>query len=237
MSAPVQGGLTVQAAFDMAVSAGRRDKFDFRIPGTSQSHAVECAVLEPSEALKFAHAVLARQSAAPVAATSEPVQPTQPSKYGSPELQGLIVQHASGSAQPASELTPDLESLPRYSREMCGGQHGRIGFEDFFAVADVERLFATQAATVTGAQAEASEDSAILDWLEMHCVNVRIPLRYGSRDLFWATPEDREGDTDGPSDLRSQARSAIQAMAPVGVKSKHMTSEELAEWSQNQITG
>ncbi|WP_395406235.1 hypothetical protein ACHMW6_06065 [Pseudoduganella sp. UC29_106] len=34
-----------------------------------------------------------------------------------------------------------VEGLAAYSREMRGGQHGRIGFEDFYATADVLTLF------------------------------------------------------------------------------------------------
>jgi hypothetical protein len=49
-----------------------------------------------------------------------------------------------------------------------------------------------------------NEDTAALDWLEKMAVTVRIPLRYGSRELFWASP-----DEDGaPSDIRTQIKAA-----------------------------
>lgn len=51
-------------------------------------------------------------------------------------------------------------------------------------------------------------DAEILNWLETKSVNVREPLRYGSRDKFWASPEDDDDDTK-PSDLRSQCLAAL----------------------------
>ncbi|MFZ3286613.1 MAG: hypothetical protein WA191_07155 [Telluria sp.] len=52
---------------------------------------------------------------------------------------------------------PDLAKLAVYSREMRGGQHGRIGFEDFYAAADIEALF-------SGIPSQASaEPVALLD--------------------------------------------------------------------------
>ncbi len=47
-------------------------------------------------------------------------------------------------------------------------------------------------------------DTQILDWLSMKVVNVRDPLRYGSRDMFWASPVDDDGWLDEPSNLREQ---------------------------------
>jgi hypothetical protein len=51
-------------------------------------------------------------------------------------------------------------------------------------------------------------DAGRLDWLETMTVNVREPLRYGSRDMFWATPADDDGES-GPSDIRAQLDAAI----------------------------
>lgn len=45
-------------------------------------------------------------------------------------------------------------------------------------------------------------DTEILDWLSMKVVNVRGPLRYGSYDLFWASPKDEDGEPYTASDLR-----------------------------------
>jgi hypothetical protein len=58
-------------------------------------------------------------------------------------------------------------------------------------------------------------DSAMLDWLETKVVNVRHDLRYGSRDMFWTSPEDLDGDT-GPSDIRERIKEymAIEQSTP-----------------------
>jgi len=48
---------------------------------------------------------------------------------------------------------------------------------------------------------EAERDTARLNWLENMTVNVRVPLVYGSRDLFWATPGEEKGEI---SDLRAK---------------------------------
>jgi len=56
-----------------------------------------------------------------------------------------------------------------------------------------------------------ARDTARMDWLEAQVVNVRAPLRYGSRDLFWASPEEVDGGPDGPSDLRARIDSAQAA--------------------------
>ena len=49
-------------------------------------------------------------------------------------------------------------------------------------------------------------DAELMNWLERMTGNVRVPLRYGSEDLFWACP----GDDDGES-LPSNIRSKIDA--------------------------
>lgn len=46
------------------------------------------------------------------------------------------------------------------------------------------------------------EDAERMDWLEQHVVNVREPLRHGSRDLFWSGPEQGDGEIL-PSKLRA----------------------------------
>lgn len=43
--------------FELAAKYGRKDKFDFRIPGTSKSHKVECVVMEASDVARFAAAL------------------------------------------------------------------------------------------------------------------------------------------------------------------------------------
>jgi hypothetical protein len=53
-----------------------------------------------------------------------------------------------------------------------------------------------------------SPDEARMDWLMQHTVNVRVHLRYGSRNLFWAGPEEGDGETL-PSDLRERIDAEI----------------------------
>lgn len=62
----------------------------------------------------------------------------------------------------------------------------------------------------TGLLANEVADAGRLDWLENMCVNVRVPLRYGSRDLFWASPEDDDGESK-PSSIRAQIDAALSA--------------------------
>lgn len=57
-----QAEISEQEAFALAVKCGRADNLPFRIPGTSKTHRVECAVLEASDALAFYRAALAAQS-------------------------------------------------------------------------------------------------------------------------------------------------------------------------------
>lgn len=59
-------------------------------------------------------------------------------------------------------------------------------------------------------------DAERMDWLMQHTVNVRVHLRYGSRNLFWAGPEEGDGEI-----LPSNLRAAIdQARATGGEKTK-----------------
>lgn len=83
--------MTEREALDMAIACGRSDKFNFRIPGTSDLHKVECAVLEASDALKLvqriAQRLVAIASATPAApavapaATPVPATPPLVKKY------------------------------------------------------------------------------------------------------------------------------------------------------------
>ncbi|MDN8071135.1 hypothetical protein [Burkholderia vietnamiensis] len=50
-------------------------------------------------------------------------------------------------------------------------------------------------------------DTARLDWLCERVVNVRHPLLYGSRDMFWASPTDDDSG-HSPSDIRAQIDAA-----------------------------
>lgn len=61
---------------------------------------------------------------------------------------------------------------------------------------------------VAEAAGEVHQDTRRMDALERLVLNVRLDLRYGSKDLFWTTPEDLDGDT-GPSDIRAKMDALI----------------------------
>lgn len=69
-----------------------------------------------------------------------------------------------------------------------------------------------QVDTLTAKLAAAEADTRRLDWLERQHVEVREPLRHGSRKLFLSAPEyDEESTWEAVSDLRSQIDSALAA--------------------------
>jgi hypothetical protein len=57
-------------------------------------------------------------------------------------------------------------------------------------------------------------DTGMMNWLCEHTVNVRLPLVYGSRDMFWASPTDDDGGHT-PSNLRVQIAKAQCAVTKV----------------------
>jgi len=60
-----------------------------------------------------------------------------------------------------------------------------------------------------------------MDWLEEHVVNVRDKLLYGSRDMFWASPEgDEEATEYGPSDIRARIDAALAPTPPLTAEEK-----------------
>ena len=56
---------------------------------------------------------------------------------------------------------------------------------------------------------KAAQDAKRMDWLEKQYVQVRAPMRYGSREMFSACPQEVEGLDDDPSDLRAQIDAAM----------------------------
>lgn len=58
------------------------------------------------------------------------------------------------------------------------------------------------------AQPVISDDTKRMDWLVSKTVNVREPLRYGSRDLFWSEAVTDEED-DHATLLREQIDAAV----------------------------
>lgn len=78
----------------------------------------------------------------------------------------------------------------------CG--HGEMIWFDHNAVAAALRI-------ARGPRSVVGDDAARMDWLATKVVNVRQGARYGSRDMFWSSP-DEEGE---PSDLRAQIDARI----------------------------
>lgn len=63
-------------------------------------------------------------------------------------------------------------------------------------------------ADISSAVPDGGKDSERMDWLCERVINVRDPLPYGSRDMFWASPTDDDGGHE-PSDLRAKIDAAI----------------------------
>lgn len=59
-------------------------------------------------------------------------------------------------------------------------------------------------------------DKDRLDWLEMRVVKVADALVYGSRHLFFASPDDSYEGEIGPSDLRAKVDEALALSTVVG---------------------
>ena len=86
---------------------------------------------------------------------------------------------------------------------------------------DTLREYAERLRAQPGAPRDATAeptDTERLDWLETMTVNVRHPLRYGSRNLFWSSPEDMDGGPSGPSDIRKQIDAARAGQAQGGAR-------------------
>lgn len=99
----------------------------------------------------------------------------------------------------SQELAGAIESLEAYctiAEANSVGPHPERAREIRVLLSTISRLQSELEA--------AREDTRRLDFLEHHTVNVRVPLVHGSRDLFWAHPDDSyEGET-GPSDIRAR---------------------------------
>lgn len=61
------------------------------------------------------------------------------------------------------------------------------------------------------AASEAARDTKRLDFLCDHVINVRDPLRHGSRDMFWASPTDDDSG-HAPSNLRALIDAEIERL-------------------------
>lgn len=125
-----------------------------------------------------------------------------------------------------AELEEALRQIQCYSCPACSGDCGSANppvimcpmREIDAALSSARSLSGKDGLSPGQAQATRSrpsepDDTARLDWLERHVVNVRIPLRYGSRDLFWANPPD-EDEAPGLPTLREQIDAALAQPAP-----------------------
>lgn len=59
------------------------------------------------------------------------------------------------------------------------------------------------------AQPVISDDTRRMDWLCAHCVEVRYPLMYGSREMFRAQQDSEEWDLPHHTTLREQVDAAM----------------------------
>lgn len=64
--------------------------------------------------------------------------------------------------------------------------------------------------TFNNFQKESSEDKIRMDWLVSKTVNVREPLVYGSRDLFWSQAVSEEWEEYHKTTLREQIDAAMK---------------------------
>jgi hypothetical protein len=88
--------------------------------------------------------------------------------------------------------------------------HNQHLWEPLVRLSDAQAALQALAAEKDVEIAALKEDAARMDWLMQHTVNVRVHLRYGSRNLFWAGPEEGDGEIL-PSDLRDRIDSALLA--------------------------
>ena len=108
------------------------------------------------------------------------------------------------------------QSVPMFGREVdCDfAAHSRTDIPDL--ILEIRRLKEENAGLRTQLE-EARNDSERLDWLRNHVVNVRVPLVYGSRDMFWYRPPfDEEGQPDGAMPLEQMIDAARSREADRG---------------------
>ncbi len=149
-----------------------------------------------------------RQLRADFAAPQAPAAPTEPGRLDD----GMQIrcrkcgEQATIAYNSARIVTHNPHTgKPRDARDIASDPEGKliVGPEQLRAA-----ISAASAKAAPAAPAVDARDTARMDWLEAQVVNVRAPLRYGSRDLFWASPEEVDGGPDGPSDLRARIDAA-----------------------------
>jgi len=102
----------------------------------------------------------------------------------------------------ARQLDRELAQSVKYHQVMVD-EVGRLSRELNEAIRQRD-LYLKDRDIVMQQRDELQADKRRLDWLEYKVVNVRLPLVHGSRDLFWSSPEDLDGDCE-----KSNLRQAI----------------------------
>lgn len=169
----------------------------------------DCAyAVNDGNAVKFASRVLAE------AAEAAPVQAQGVALSEREQFEAWVV----ADRQQQHPLEPLTDEEKRYLLQRLTKSNTKGSDFDGYYLLHVSNRWKAWQARAALAQAQQSEDARDkqrLDWLEGMVVNVRENLRYGSKDRFWATPADDDGDTL-PSDIRKQIDRAIAALTGSG---------------------
>ncbi|SOE37597.1 hypothetical protein [Delftia acidovorans] len=138
--------------------------------------------------------------------------PAAPAEVGKLDAAAMPAQLSAIAAQAALDAKERHSYLPNTSAEAATWRPHFWVIQAMRAAIKFDRAINRAAAPqAPAAPAVDASDTARMDWLEKQVVNVRAPLRYGSRDLFWASPEEVDGGPDGPSDLRARIDAAQAA--------------------------
>ncbi|MES2942945.1 MAG: hypothetical protein V4772_08775 [Pseudomonadota bacterium] len=144
-------------------------------------------------------------------------------EYCKPEEKRTLAEiglRAALAAQPSSHNQIAQPRLTDKQVRDMSDQHQREEYADW--VAPVAQAEPVKLSSLRGLLSEInliksdtrdadSRDAELLDWLELRLVEVREPMVYGSKHLFFANPVENEGESDDSSDLRKKVRAAIQA--------------------------
>lgn len=132
------------------------------------------------------------------------------------ELEAMITNPA--PAAQAGDVRERFEQWYLSGELDVGADPGRLMRDEdgYYCEFDIQRLYAGYEAGARQHQSgEAGADTRRLDWLCEHVVNVRLPLPYGSRDMFWASPTDDDGGHES-SNLRWEIDAAMAEQAQKG---------------------
>ncbi|MBR7972907.1 hypothetical protein KDX01_07225 [Burkholderia vietnamiensis] len=118
-------------------------------------------------------------------------------------VDAVFLAMSAAAPQPPAQADARVGLTDKALRELYNMAYQECYFDEFRA-----RAVALLAAHPGQPEPRAEvTDTARLDWLCEHVVNVRHPLLYGLRDMFWASPTD-DDSSHAPSDLRAQIDAA-----------------------------